>query len=76
MASADYLSRPETPFPGKLLDHRCPACQELYRDTEMWARKLAAETKRAEAMKQMALAQEAERDRLLRLLASSDLKEP
>jgi len=42
----------------------------------MWARKLAAETKRAEAMKQMALAQEAERDRLLRLLASTDPKEP
>lgn len=75
MASANHFFHPKTPFPGNLPDHRCPACEALYRDTEMWARKLAAETERAEAMKQMALAQQAEHDRLLRLIFSSDQKE-
>ena len=71
MASADYLSRPEAPFPGKLLDYRCPVCEALYQDTEKLARKVEAVEKYAEAMKQRALAEKAERDRLLHLILSS-----
>jgi uncharacterized C2H2 Zn-finger protein len=72
MASAAYSSHPEIPLPGNLQDHRCPACEALYRDTEELIRKVEAAETYAEAMKQEALAQEAERDRLLRLLFSSD----
>ncbi len=75
MASADHLSRSETPFPGKLPDYRCPVCEALYRDTEKLARKVEAAEEYAEAMKQMALAEEAERDRLLHLLFSSNPEE-
>ena len=67
MASTDHLFS----FPEKFRDHRCPACEALYRDTEELARKVETAEAYAKAMKQEALVQEAERDRLLRLLFSS-----
>jgi hypothetical protein len=75
MASADYSSPPKTPFPGNLQDRRCPACEALYRDTEELVRKIEATKAYADRMEQQARAQEAERDRLLRVLASRLLRE-
>jgi hypothetical protein len=71
MASADHFSNSEIPFLRKLPVHQCPACEKLYLEAEEWTRKYQSAEQRAEGMKQMALAQETERDRLLRLLFSS-----
>ena len=75
MTSADHLSHPETPFPGKLSDHRCPACEALYRDTEKWTQKLKAATEYADAMEQLARAEEAKYHRLLRQISSHQQEE-
>ena len=71
MTPADHFSRSETPFLGKPPEHRCPACEALDLEAEALIRKTKAAQARAEAWKQKALAQEAERDRLLGLLFSS-----
>lgn len=71
MVSADHCSHSETPFSANSSQHHCPACEALDLEVEELIRKTKAAEARAEALKQKALALEAERARLLRLLFSS-----
>lgn len=75
MATADHFPSSEIPFLKNPSEHQCPACEALGREEEAIIRKIEAAQSRADYWKKKTLEQEAERERLLRLLFPSKPQE-